>query len=105
MIIKVQRIILLKAIVSTSSIRNASFRFYAETTDDELVPMGTELVDDIKQGWSYRFEYDFDNDEVSWYYWTPEEFTTSRSAMVEKITNLEKDLILYDYEGQSVSIR
>ena len=89
----------------TFPIRNASFRFYAETTDDELVPMGTELVDDIKQGWSYRFEYDFDNDEVSWYDWTPEEFTTSRSAMVEKITNLEKDLILYDYEGQSVSIR
>ncbi len=89
----------------TFPIRNASFRFYAETTEDELVPMGTEFVDDIKLGYSYRFDYDFENDEVSWYYWTPEEFTTSRCAMVEKFNHYEKGLILYDNEGQSVSIQ
>lgn len=90
----------------TFPINNASFRFYAETTDDQLIPMGKEFVDNIKQGWSYLFEYDFENDESNWYYWTPEDFSNStRNVAIEQFKDTENERIIYNNEEHSISIQ
>ena len=90
----------------TFPIKNASFRFYAETTDNQLVPMGVEFVDDVKVGETYAFEYDFDTDEATWYDMTPNGTrSTSNTGFVEKLKNADNDRIIYNYENQSISIQ
>ena len=90
----------------TFPIKNASFRFYAETTDKEWLTMGPEFVDDVKEGESYWFVYDFENDEASWYNMTPVGTpSSSPQEVLEKFKDTENERILYDYEGQSITIQ
>ena len=90
----------------TFPIRNASFRFYAETTDNESIPMGPEFVGDVKVGDTYYFVYDFENDEATWYDMTPNGTrANSRVEILEKLKKTDKNRIKYDYEGQSISIQ
>lgn len=90
----------------TFPIKNASFRFYAETTDDQLVTMGPEFVDNVYQGASYVFFYDFEEDEASWYDMTPDGTRSfSRDCNLDKYKFNGNDRILYDYDGKSISIR
>lgn len=90
----------------TFPIRNASFRFYAVTTDNEWVPMGSEFVDDVKIGETYWFVYDFENDEASWFDMTPNSTrANSRNDILEKFNITDSNRIKYDYEGQSISIQ
>lgn len=88
----------------TFPIRNGSFRFYAVTTDNEWVPMGPEFVDDVKIGESYWFVYNFEEDEASWYNMTPENTRSNvRNDILEKYNANSR--IVYDYDGQSISIQ
>lgn len=91
----------------TFPIKNASFRFYAETTDNEWVPMGPEFVDDVRIGESYYFEYDFENDEAHWYNMTPNKARSNmrNDDMLEKKVNDDNNRIIYDYEGNSISLK
>lgn len=90
----------------TFPIKNASFRFYAVTTDNEWVPMGTEFVDNVNIGESYWFVYDFEDDTAAWYDMTPNNIRSkSRTEALEKFKDNENDRIVYDYEGQSISIQ
>ena len=90
----------------TFPIRNASFRFYAVTTDKEWVPMGTEFVDNVNIGESYWFVYDFEDDTASWYDMTPNSIRSkTRTDALEKFKDNENDRIVYDYEGLSISIQ
>lgn len=95
----------------TFPIKNASFRFYAETTDGEYIAMSQEFVDDVVQGESYVFLYEFKSgegeyDEAYWYTMTPSATrSTSDRINLDKYKLSENDRILYDYEGQSISIR
>ena len=90
----------------TFPIRNASFRFYAETTDNQLVPMGKEFVDDVKVGETYAFEYDFETDEATWYDMTPNSTRAiSNNDFVEKLKSNDNNRIIYDNEEQSISIQ
>lgn len=91
----------------TFPIKNASFRFYAETTDGQSVAMSKEFVDDVKQGESYLFMYEFvsdGTDEAYWYNMTPSS-TRSADINLDKYKFNENDRIKYDYEGGSISIR
>ena len=88
----------------TFPIKNASLAFYAETTDNELVQMAT-FNDDVNIGETYEFLYDFDEDKAYWY-----DMTKSNSRAIERKVYLEKisndnDRIIYDYEGQTISIQ
>ena len=88
----------------TFPIKNASFRFYAETTDNQSVALGPEFVDNVYQGASYVFMYDFEEDEAGWYDMTPNSTrSTSRDYILDKYN--QNNRILYDYEGKSISIR
>lgn len=93
----------------TFPIKNASFRFYAETTDNQYVALSQEFVDDVVQGESYLFLYEFvadGTDEAYWYNMTPNS-TRSRSIdyILDKYRFTENDRIKYDYEGGNISIR
>ena len=88
----------------TFPIKNASLAFYAETTDNDLVQMAT-FNDDVNIGETYEFLYDFENDKAYWY-----DMTKSNSRAIERKEYLEKisndnDRIIYDYEGQTISIQ
>ena len=88
----------------TFPIKNASLAFYAETTDNELVQMAT-FNDDVNIGETYEFLYDFEEDKAYWY-----DMTKSNSRAIERKEYLEKisndnDRIIYDYEGQTISIQ
>lgn len=88
----------------TFPIKNASFRFYAVTTDKQYVPLGTECVDDVNIGESYRFIYDFDKDKTYWYDKTPNKAKSSINVeFIEKIQCNSR--IKYDNEANSISIR
>jgi len=95
----------------TFPIKNASFRFYAETTDNQSIPMSQEFVDDVNQGESYVFLYEFksgegESDEASWYNMTPNSTRSgSNDVNLDKFKFTEKDRIMYDYEGKSISIQ
>lgn len=93
----------------TFPIRNASFRFYAETTDGQDVAMSQEFVDNVNQGESYAFVYEFvsgGTDEASWYDMTPSGTRSSFGAIdLNKFKFNENDRIKYDYEGGRISIR
>ena len=90
----------------TFPIRNGSYRFYAQTTDNEWIAMGPEFVDDVREGESYWFVYDFENDEASWYNMTSENTRSNSSkGVLEKFRDMENDRIIYDYDGQSISIQ
>lgn len=90
----------------TFPIKNASFRFYAITTDDEYIPMGQEFVDDVNMGESYYFLYDFDEDMGYWYDKTP---TKARSGKQTYNVDMQNEVnsthIVYDYEGKSITIQ
>lgn len=88
----------------TFPIKNASLAFYAETTDNELVQMAT-FNDDVNIGETYEFRYDFEEDQAYWY-----DMTKSNTSVVERKDFLEKidndnERIIYDYEGQTISIQ
>ena len=66
--------------------------------------MGSEFVDDVRIGESYWFVYDFEEDEASWYNMTPENTRSNvRNDILEKYNANSR--IVYDYDGQSISIR
>ena len=88
----------------TFPIKNASLAFYAETTDNELIQMAS-FNDDINVGETYEFLYDFEEDKAYWY-----DMTKSSSRSMVKTDYLEKvskenERIVYDYEGQSITIQ
>ena len=93
----------------TFPIKNASFRFYAETNDNQDVAMSKEFVDDVRQGESYVFLYEFvsgGTDEAYWYNMTPAATrSNSKYFNLDKFVINENDRIMYDYEGGRISIR
>ena len=93
----------------TFPIKNASFRFYAETTNNQYVAISQEFVDDVIQGESYLFYYEFvdgGTDQAYWYNMTP---NTTRTRSIDNILDkykfTENDRIMYDYEGGNILIR
>lgn len=95
----------------TFPIKNASFRFYAETTNKERVPIGTEFVDDVKKGKSYLFLYvcnDEGDDEAYWYDMINSESKSRALEIQEKVISEDKYInghLVYDYEDKSISIK
>lgn len=95
----------------TFPIKNASFRFYAVTTNNESVAIGTEFVDDVKKGESYLFWYvcnDDGDDEAYWFDMTVSESKSRAFEIQEKVISEDKyinDHLVYDYEGKSISIK
>lgn len=87
----------------TFPIKNASFRFYAESNDGEFYTMGNEFVDDVELGGSYYFLYDFDDDEAYWYDMTNDNSRGVSLNPFEKYNN--NDLVVYDFEGKTISIK
>ena len=89
----------------TFPITNASFSFSALTSDNEWITMAT-FVDDVKIGETYLFEYDIETDETFWYDMTPSNASAKqRNGNIEAISDTDNDRIVYDYEGQSISIK
>lgn len=95
----------------TFPIKNASFRFYAETTNKESVPIGPEFVDDVKKGASYLFQYvcnDEGDDKAYWFDMTDSESKSRALGIQEKVISeddYKNDHLVYDYEGKSISIK
>lgn len=95
----------------TFPIKNASFRFYAETTDNKSVPMGIEFVDDVIKGHSYVFAYLFikeGDDQAYWFDMTDSESKSRALGIQEKVISeddYKNDHLVYDYEGKSISIK
>lgn len=95
----------------TFPIKNASFRFYAETTDNEFVPMGIEFVDDVIKGHSYVFAYFFNDegeDEAYWFDMSVSESKSRALEIQEKVISEDKYInghLVYDYEDKSISIK
>lgn len=95
----------------TFPIKNSSFRFYAETTDNEFVPMGIEFVDDVIKGHSYVFAYFFNDegdDNAYWFDMTDSESKSRALGIQEKVISeddYKNDHLVYDYEGKSISIK
>ena len=61
--------------------------------------------DDVNIGETYEFRYDFEEDQAYWY-----DMTKSNTNVVERKDFLEKidndnERIIYDYEGQTISIQ
>lgn len=90
----------------TFPIKNASFRFYAFTTEDESVSMGPEFVDDVEIGESYYFLYDFENDKALWYDMTKDRTRSVYDKnLVERLKCFDNNRIIYDYEEKSITLR
>ena len=88
----------------TFPIKKASLAFYAETTDNELIKMAG-FEDDINIGETYEFLYDFDEDQAYWYDMTQSNSRSMpRKDSMERLSN-ENERIIYDYDGQSISIQ
>ena len=88
----------------TFPIKNASFRFYAITTDDKYIAMGPEFVDDVRLGKSYCFIYDFEEDDAYWYDMTPNKARSTQALnKVDTQDELNSNCIVYDYEGKCIT--
>lgn len=92
----------------TFPIKNAAMKFFAETTDNERIYLGPNLVDDIDLGDSYLMSYDVTSEETEWYNMTPSRATrgdnAKANAKAKELAN-SKPSIVYDYENLSISIR
>ena len=89
----------------TFPIKNASFSFSALTTDNEWISMAT-FLDDVNIGESYWMVYDFETDEAHWYDMTKNSSQSNVINIVPKeFLNNDNNKIVYDYEGQSISIQ
>ena len=90
----------------TFPIKNASFRFYAITTDDEFIAMGPEFVDDVRLGESYCFLYNFEEGNAYWYNMTPNQARSTKALnKVDTQDELNSNCIVYDYECKCITIQ
>lgn len=92
----------------TFPIKNASFRFYALTTENKSLAISQEFIDNVELGKTYWFVYDFEEDEASWYDMTPSSARQTSNVSNMELLNLKNDAdshVVYDYEGKSISIR
>ncbi len=90
----------------TFPIQKASFCFGAITTNDKLVYLYNEFVDNVVIGESYFFLCDFDEEKAYWYDVTPNSTrANSGNEMLEKIKNTDNNRVLYNNDAKSISIR
>lgn len=88
----------------TFPIKNAAMKFFAETTSGSTNYLGSNLVDDIRQGDSYLIGYDVTSEETEWWDMTPDSRSTRSGELLEKVQSNQPKAV-YDYENQTIIIR